>query len=56
MIKTWLGQWGEEIKKAKPQPLTALDILQDSRIYLERLQKQVRLFFGRYLELLEQGV
>jgi GMP synthase (glutamine-hydrolysing) len=55
MIKTWLGQWGEEIKKAKPQPLTALDILRDSRIYLERLQKQVRLFFGRYLELIEQG-
>jgi GMP synthase (glutamine-hydrolysing) len=56
MIKTWLGQWSEEIKKAKPQPQTALDILRDSRIYLERLQKQVRLFFGRYLELLERGV
>ena len=55
MIKTWLGQWSEEIKKAKPQPSSALDILRDSRIYLERLQKQVRLFFGRYLELLEQG-
>jgi GMP synthase (glutamine-hydrolysing) len=55
MIKTWLGQWGEEIKKAKPQPLSTQDILQDSRVYLERLQKQVRLFFGRYLELLEQS-
>ena len=55
MIKTWLAQWGEEIKKAKPQPLTAQDILRDSRIYLERLQKQVWLFFGRYLELLEKN-
>jgi GMP synthase (glutamine-hydrolysing) len=55
MIKTWLGHWGEEIKKAKPQPLTAQDIVRDSRVYLERLQKQVRVFFGRYLELIEQG-
>jgi GMP synthase (glutamine-hydrolysing) len=55
MIKTWVSQWGPEIKKARPQPLTAQDILQDSRVYLERLQKQVRLIFGRYLELLEQS-
>lgn len=56
MIKTWVGQWAEEIKQAKPQPLTAQDILRDSRVYLERLQKQVRLFFGGYLDLLEQGL
>jgi GMP synthase (glutamine-hydrolysing) len=55
MIKTWLSQWADEIKKARPQPVTAQDILRDSRIYLERLQKQVRLFFGGYLGLLEQG-
>ena len=55
MIKTWLNHWAEDITKAKPQPVTAQDILRDSRVYLDRLHKQVRLFFGRYLELLEQG-
>jgi GMP synthase (glutamine-hydrolysing) len=53
MIKTWVKQWAGEIKSAKPQPLRAKDILQDSRVYLERLHRQVRLFFGRYLEVLE---
>ena len=56
MIKTWLTQWAGEIKRAKPQPLTARDILQDGRIYLERMQKQVRLFFGGFLDLIEKGV
>ncbi|MEW6186387.1 MAG: gamma-glutamyl-gamma-aminobutyrate hydrolase family protein [Thermodesulfobacteriota bacterium] len=56
MIKTWLKQWAGEIKTAKPQPLSARDILQDSKVYLDRLQKQVRIFFGRYLELLKEDV
>jgi len=55
MIQTWLTQWAKEIKKAKPQPLTAQDILQDSRVYLDRLHKQVWLFFGRYLDFVEKG-
>lgn len=55
MIKTWLSLWADEIKMAKPQPLTAQDILRDSRIYLERLQKQVRIFFGHYLGFIEKG-
>jgi GMP synthase-like glutamine amidotransferase len=55
MIRTWVNQWSDEIGQAKPQPLSALDILQDSQVYLERLHKQVRLFFGRYLDLIGQG-
>jgi GMP synthase-like glutamine amidotransferase len=54
MIKTWVSQWAGEIASAKPQPLTALDIIRDSKIYLERLQKQVRLFFGHYLDRIEK--
>jgi GMP synthase-like glutamine amidotransferase len=54
MIKTWVSQWAEEISSAKPQPLTAQDILRDSKVYLERLQKQVRLFFGHYLDRIEK--
>jgi GMP synthase-like glutamine amidotransferase len=56
MIKTWVSQWADEIPRAKPQPLTAQDILRDSTIYLERLQKQVRLFFNGYLERIEKRV
>lgn len=55
MIKTWLSLWADEIKMAKPQPLTAQDILRDSRIYLERQQKQAANFFQRYLEAIEKG-
>ncbi len=55
MIKTWVKQWADEIKEAKPQPLTARDILQDGRIYLERLHRQGDRFFSGYLSLLEQG-
>jgi len=54
MIKTWVSQWAEEIPSAKPQPLTAQDILRDSKVYLERLQKQVRLFFEHYLDRIEK--
>ena len=53
MLRHWLDSWGEEIKKARPQPNTAQDILRDAAIYLERLQSQARRVLLGYLRLLE---
>jgi len=53
MLQTWLDSWGGEIKKARPQPNTAQDILRDAAIYLERLQSQARRVILAYLRLLE---
>jgi GMP synthase (glutamine-hydrolysing) len=53
MLQQWLASWGEEIKKAHPQPITAEDILRDAAIYLERLQSQARRVILAYLRLLE---
>jgi GMP synthase (glutamine-hydrolysing) len=55
MLEAWLSAWINEIGQAKPQPLTARDILEDANIYLDRLQSQGCLFFSRYLSLLEKG-
>lgn len=55
MIETWLSAWSDEIKEAKPQPLTAREIFEDAHIYLERLQTQVHRFFSGYLSLVEKG-
>jgi GMP synthase (glutamine-hydrolysing) len=54
MIETWLSSWSNEIKEAKPQPLTARDILEDTGIYLDRLQAQGERFFSGYLSLVEK--
>lgn len=55
MIETWLSAWSDEIKEAKPQPLTAREIFEDAHIYLERLQTQVHRFFSGYLSLVEKS-
>jgi len=54
MLKTWLSSWVEEIKEARPQPLTAQTILGESRIYMDRLHNQARSVFGEYLRLVEK--
>jgi hypothetical protein len=53
MLEIWLASWGEDIRKAHPQPNTAQDILRDAAIYLERLQSQPRRVLRGYLQLLE---
>jgi GMP synthase (glutamine-hydrolysing) len=55
MLETWLSGWSDEIKEAKPQPLTAREIFEDAHIYLDRLQVQARRFFTGYLSLVEKG-
>ena len=55
MIETWLSAWSDEIKEAKPQPLTAREIFEDAHIYLDRLQTQAHRFFSGYLSLVEKG-
>ncbi len=56
MIETWLSSWSDEIREAKPQPLTATDIFEDAYIYLDRLQAQAHRFFSGYLSLVEKAV
>jgi hypothetical protein len=51
-LKSWLASWEEEISEARPQPITATDILSDGAIYLERLQDQARRWLGGYLSLI----
>ena len=53
LLKTWCSVWEEEIKDARPQPITAADILRDASIYLERLQTQARRWLTTYLRLIE---
>lgn len=55
MLETWLSSWADEIKEAKPQPLTAREIYEDAQIYLDRLQAQAYRFFSGYLSLVEKG-
>lgn len=55
MIEAWLSAWSDEIKEAKPQPLTAREIFEDAHIYLDRLQAQAHRFFSGYLSLVEKG-
>lgn len=54
MLRTWLISWADEIREARPQPLSAEEILEDAVIYLDRLQAQARQVFSRYLKLLEK--
>jgi GMP synthase (glutamine-hydrolysing) len=54
MLHHWLASWGEEIRKARPQPNTGEDILRDAAIYLERLQSQARRVILGYIRLLEK--
>ncbi len=54
MIETWLSSWSNEIQEARPQPLTARDILEDANIYLDRLQAQACRFFAGYLSLVKK--
>jgi GMP synthase (glutamine-hydrolysing) len=52
LLKSWLSSWEEEIGEARPQPITAPDILRDGAIYLERLQEQARRWLTAYLSLI----
>jgi GMP synthase (glutamine-hydrolysing) len=53
MLKTWLSSWTQEIKEAKPQPVSAQSIMGEAKIYLDRLNRQARTFFSRFIELVE---
>jgi GMP synthase (glutamine-hydrolysing) len=53
MLKTWLSSWVEEIKEARPQPITAQGILGEAKIYLDRVNKQARTIFGEFIQLVE---
>lgn len=52
LLKSWLSSWEDEIGEARPQPITAPDILRDGAIYLERLQEQARRWLTAYLSLI----
>jgi len=52
LLKSWLTAWESEISEARPQPITAPDILRDAGIYLERLQDQARRWLSGYLSLI----
>lgn len=52
LLKSWLSSWEKEIREARPQPITAPDILRDGAIYLERLQDQARRWLTGYLSLI----
>lgn len=53
LLKSWLAAWEGEIKEARPQPITAPDILRDAAIYLEKLQDQARRWLKGYLALIK---
>ncbi|MBI5582528.1 MAG: gamma-glutamyl-gamma-aminobutyrate hydrolase family protein [Deltaproteobacteria bacterium] len=52
LLQSWLSAWEAEISEARPQPITAPDILRDGAIYLERLQDQARRWLSGYLSLI----
>jgi GMP synthase (glutamine-hydrolysing) len=54
LLRTWLASWSDEIGEARPQPLSAGEILEDAVVYLDRLQAQARQVFSCYLKLLEK--
>ena len=54
MLRTWCSAWEEEIKEARPQPITAPDILRDAAVYLDRLQAQARRWLKSYLLRIEK--
>jgi hypothetical protein len=54
-LQSWLSAWEAEISEARPQPITAPDILRDGAIYLERLQDQARRWLTGYLSLILEG-
>lgn len=53
LLKSWVSAWEAEIKEARPQPITAPDILRDAVIYLEKLQDQARRWLTGYLALIQ---
>ena len=53
LLQSWLSAWEAEIKEARPQPITAPDILRDAVIYLEKLQDQARRWLTGYLALIQ---
>lgn len=53
MLRTWLSSWVEEIKAARPQPLTARSILEEARIYMDRLHQQARAVFVEFVRMVE---
>jgi GMP synthase (glutamine-hydrolysing) len=56
MLKTWLSHWTEEIKEAKPQPVTPRSILGEGQVYMDRLHKQARAIFGEFIRLAEENL
>jgi GMP synthase (glutamine-hydrolysing) len=52
LLRSWLSAWEAEIKEARPQPITAPDILRDAVIYLEKLQDQARRWLTHFLALI----
>ncbi len=56
MLRTWLSSWLEEIKEARPQPITAQSILEDSKIYMDRLHKQARAVFVEFIRRVEEDL
>jgi GMP synthase (glutamine-hydrolysing) len=52
LLISWLSAWEGEIKEARPQPITAGDILRDGGIYMEKLQNQARRWLTSYLALI----
>jgi GMP synthase (glutamine-hydrolysing) len=55
MMKVWLSSWAEEIREARPQPITAQSILGEGKIYLERVNRQARDLFGRFVRMAEEN-